>query len=303
MGGRLDATNLAAPLVSVISPIGLDHTEHLGATLAVITREKAGILRPGRPAVAWVEEPEAAAALRDAAQEVEADLLFASDAVRIEAVAPRGRAGQRVTLATPARRYELDLALVGGHQAKNLGLAVAAAEALAAAGFPRLDAAAIARGAAACRWPGRLEGIDLPDGRRALLDAAHNPDGAAMLARFLEGLREGGEGPFDLLFGALADKDAVAMLAGLATRARRIVLTTPPSARAADPAILAANLPEGTAVTVERDPARALDLALAGLASSATLVVCGSIYLIGEIRRQMRERFGVPPPARDVRLL
>lgn len=313
MGGRLDATNLAEPLVSVITPIGLDHTEHLGPTLAAIAREKAGILRPGRPAVAWVEEPEAAASLSTAARELGTDLQFANEAVRIESILPRG-AGQRIALATPQRRHELDLALAGEHQAKNLGLAVAAAEALAAAGFPRLDVAAIARGAAACRWPGRLERIDLPDGRRVLLDAAHNPDGAAVLARFLESLPKSGDGPFDLLFGALADKDAGAMLAGFAPHARRIVLTTPPSARATDPAALAASLPERQSVTVEPDPGRALDLALAGIPTDAgpstsssqgrapTLVVCGSIYLIGDIRRRLRERFGVPPPARDVRL-
>jgi dihydrofolate synthase / folylpolyglutamate synthase len=292
MGGRLDATNLAEPRVSAIAPIGLDHTEHLGPTLAAIAREKAGVLRMGKPAVAWVEAPEAAEALAQAARETGADLRFANREVEIESIEPRGREGQRVALATPQRRYELEVALLGRHQAENLALAVATAEALANQGFPQLDADAVARGAAACRWPGRLESIDLPDGRRVLLDAAHNPDGAAALAEFLAE-----EGEHDLLFGVLADKDAANMLPPLARTARRVVLTGPPSPRALAPESLAALLHDSRAeILIEADPARALDRALEN--AGRELIVCGSIFLIGEIRHLLRQRFGVPLPAR-----
>lgn len=276
LGGRLDATNLADPILSVITPIGFDHQEYLGTTLTSIAREKAGILRPGRPAVVWIEEPEAAESVREAASEIGADLHFASQEVRIEEVSFEGWAGQRVRLSTPVRSYDLRLALLGGHQAKNLGLAVRAAEMLGG-----IDAQAISEGAAACRWPGRLEAIELRDGRRVLLDAAHNPSGAAVLAEFLDRLGR----PADLLFGVLADKDYTEMLGLLAPRAKRIVLTTPASLRAKPPQELAALLGNRGGVLVEPDPGRALETAL-GLGGEI-LAVCGSIYLIGEIRKAL----------------
>ncbi|HEV8581695.1 MAG TPA: folylpolyglutamate synthase/dihydrofolate synthase family protein [Thermoanaerobaculia bacterium] len=282
LGGRLDATNLCDPILSLITPIAFDHREFLGDTLASIAREKAGILRSGRPALAWIEEPEAAGSVRKAAFEIGARLRFASEEVRIGEVEALGWAGQRVRLTTPARRYDLQLALLGAHQAKNLGLAVRGAEALADLGFERIDPPAIAEGTAACRWPGRLEPIELPDGRRVLLDAAHNVSGAAMLADFLDRLGR----PVDLLFGVLADKDYEEMLSLLASRAQRVVLTKPPSPRAKDPAALAALLPGHETVIVEPDPAHALERALD--LKGEILVVCGSIFLVGEIRSRLR---------------
>jgi dihydrofolate synthase/folylpolyglutamate synthase len=299
LGGRLDATNLADPILSLITPISFDHQEYLGDTLAAIAREKAGILRRGRPALAWIEEAEPAESVRAVAIEVGADLHFASSEVKIEGIEIRqgGRPGQRVHLATAIRRYDLEIGLAGAHQAKNLGLAVRAAEVLSASGFPRIDPAAIAGGAAACRWPGRLEEIEIAAGGRricVLLDAAHNPGGAQTLASYLAELAE----PVDLLFGVLADKDARGILAPLAPHVRRFVFTTPESPRAQDPATLAALLPPRTPapeVDVEPHPEAALDRALA--LGNPTVVACGSIFLIGEIRRLLRERFGVPEPA------
>lgn len=282
LGGRLDATNLADPILSVITPIGFDHQEYLGTTLTSIAREKAGILRSGRPAVVWIEEPEAAESVREAASGIGADLHFASQEVGIEEVVFEGWAGQRVRLATPVRSYDLRLALLGEHQAKNLGLAVRAAEMLGDLGFERIGVQAIAGGATSCRWPGRLEVIELKDGRRVLLDAAHNPAGAAVLAEFLDRLGR----PVDLLFGVLADKDYEEMLGLLAPRADRIVLTTPASPRAKPPEELAALLGDRDGVLVEPDPAQALETAL-GLGGEI-LAACGSIFLIGEIRKALR---------------
>jgi len=287
LGGRLDATNLADPILSLITPIGFDHREFLGDTLAAIAREKAGILRSGRPALVWIEDAEPAESVRTVAAEVQADLRFASREVRIESVEPHGWEGQQIRLTTP-REYNLDLALLGDHQAKNLGLAVRAAEALAGLGFDRLSPTAIAAGAAACRWPGRLEPIALPGGRRVLLDAAHNADGAAVLARFLHRL----DGPVDLLFGVLEDKDYGEMLPRLAAHARHVVLTRPVSPRAKDPAELLPLLAGREGVVVEPEPGRALDRALA--LGGEVLVACGSIYLVGEVRKGLRARFGVP---------
>lgn len=292
LGGRLDATNLCDPLLSLITSISLEHQEFLGNTLAAIAREKAGVFRPGRPALVWIDpggNPEAAESVRAVAREKGTDLRFAPDLVTIQEIGSDAWTGQRVRIATPAGDHDLKLHLAGEHQARNLALAVLAAETLAGLGFPKLDERAIAAGAEACRWPGRLEKVDLPDGRRVLLDAAHNAEGAAVLAGFLNRL----PGPVTLLFGALEDKDVTEMLGKLAPRAERVVLTTPASPRARRPEELAPLL-AGHGVEVEPDPGEALDRALE---SSGTLVACGSIYLIGEVRKGLRERFGVPAPA------
>jgi len=160
---------------------------------------------------------------------------------------------------------------------------VRAAETLVELGFDRIGAEAIQEGAAACRWPGRLEAIALPGGRRILLDAAHNEAGARVLAEFLDRMGR----PVDLLFGVLADKDYAGMLGLLAPRARRIVLTTPASPRAKDPAELAALLAGHPGeIFVEPDRDRALDRALA--LGGEVLVACGSIFLIGEVRKGLR---------------
>jgi dihydrofolate synthase / folylpolyglutamate synthase len=289
LGGRLDATNLADPVLSLVTPICLEHREYLGDTLAAIAREKAGIFRPGRPALASVAEPEAAEALRRVAGELGTPLRFAAEELRLEEVEDRGLEGLRVRLVTPAGRHDLTTALPGGHQAGNLALAAWAAETLAGLGFSRLGPEAIAAGAAAARWPGRLEAVDLPGGRRALLDAAHNGGGAAALAGFL---RRAVAGPVDLLFGVLADKDAAEMLCFLEPLADRIVLTAPPSPRARRPEEVAPLLGGRSRVSVEPDLDRALGVALRE--GAETLVICGSIVLVGEARKRLRERFGVP---------
>ncbi len=274
MGGRLDATNVCEPELSLITSISLEHKEHLGDTLAAIAREKAGNFRPGRPALGWLEDPEPSEAVRAVAAELGTDLRFAPELVTIR------KDGQRVRLTTPGGEHDLEQALPGAHQARNLALAVLAAEELG------IGPEAIAEGARSCRWPGRLEMVELPQDRLVLLDAAHNPEGAAALAAFLDG-------PFDLLFGALGDKDVTGMLGPLAERARRVVLTTPASDRARPPEELAELLP-GRDVEIVPDLGQALDRALQ---PGVRLVVCGSIYLIGEVRKRLREKFGVPEPA------
>lgn len=288
LGGRLDATNLSEPQLSLVTSISLEHREYLGDTLDAIAREKAGVFRPGRPALAWVEDPEARNALEEVARERGTVLRFGQDLARFEETGAADWSGQRVRIATPGGEHDLRIALLGDHQRRNLALAVLAAEDLASDGFPRLGPEAIAAGAASCRWPGRLEVIELPDGRRVLLDAAHNAEGAAALGSFLGNL----DRPVDLLFGVLQDKDAAEMLAHVAPHARRLVLTTPASPRAQSPETLLPLL-EGRRVEIEPDREKALDRLLS-LEGGETLVVCGSIYLIGEIRTGLRERFGVP---------
>lgn len=291
LGGRLDATNVVDPVLSVITDIGLDHREYLGDSIPEIAREKAGILRRGGVAVTAGGAGEATEEIVSVARELRADLHAVSEEVEIVSVEPVGREEQSVALATPEATYELRTRLLGEHQARNLAHAVRGAELLRAAGWEKLDQRAIAAGASQCRWPGRLEWVRLPDGRAVLLDVGHNRAAAAALATFLEarGL------DYDLLFGALADKEPETFLPELARRAARVVLTAPPSTRAARPEGLALTLPRPDVVLepgVEAALKRALDLRRAEI-----LLVCGSVFLVGAVRAELRRRFGVPSAA------
>lgn len=297
LGGRLDATNATEPVLSLITEIGLDHQEQLGSTLAAIAGEKAGILRPATPALAWVGKPAARHALERHAKALGCPLENAIDQVRVLERRSLGWEGQETSLATARGTYRLRLALPGAHQARNLALAVRAAETLADLGWTGLDGEAVARGVAECRWPGRLESVSLPvTGRRVVLEAAHNADGARQLAVFLDELGE----EVDLLFGALEDKRPETFLPLLARRCRRLVLTRPPGDRGLAAAELRRCLPANRPVTVAEEPEAALGLALKEPEDEAPpLLVCGSIYLTGRIRTLLRERYGVPAAAAE----
>jgi len=282
LGGRLDATNAAEPILSVVTRIGFDHRAELGETLAAIAGEKAGILRHGVPAVVAAQPEEAAVALAAAAAGRGAPLHEVELETTIDRAQWRGLDGHHLRLRTPLATHDLDLPLAGEHQIENAATAVRAAELLAAR-YPGIAAAAIARGVAAAHWPGRLEAFRLAGtGTTVLLDAAHNPDGCAALARFLARLGR----PYDLLFGCLADKEPAAMLPPLAAAARRVLLTRPASPRALAPEALTAFVPAGTPCEVIPAPRRALAIALHN--PPDLLVVGGSIYLVGELLETLR---------------
>lgn len=302
LGGRLDATNTVAPILSVVTAIGFDHTEHLGRELAAIAREKAGIFRPGIPVVAGAREPEAAAELRVAAARLGAPFVEAHDELRLEALQRHrpfsGRTGQRIWFrpSSGGGLEVFELPLPGRHQADNLSVAVVAARELRHLGWDRLTPRALERGAAAVRWPGRLEEVVLPRGERVLLDGAHNAEGAAALE---DHLATAGA-PYRLLFGVLADKDGAAMLQTLGSNAQSVVLTTVPVPRARPAEELASLVPKGRPVTIEPETERALLVALDKLGTETTLVIAGSLYLVGQLRGALRRGWGVPPAAADL---
>ncbi|WP_343761385.1 folylpolyglutamate synthase/dihydrofolate synthase family protein [Deinococcus depolymerans] len=273
LGGRLDATNALEPALSVVTNVGLDHTEFLGDTPQAIATEKAGILRAGRPAVVGVA-PE----VQPAFDAPGADLWRLDD--HLLDLRLRGWQGAQVTLRTPAGPLTLQTPLLGRHGARNAALAALAALRL---GVP---AAAVTRGAAGTRWPGRLETLPWGAGR-VLLDGAHNPDGAQALAATLEELQVG---PLPLVFGAAGDKDLGGVVAALRPAVSEVILTRAVlSPRAADPRALA-ELFAGLPVTVTDTPAAALEV-LAGRAAPLALV-CGSLYLLGEVRPLLLGRAG-----------
>ncbi|BDG08097.1 bifunctional folylpolyglutamate synthase/dihydrofolate synthase [Anaeromyxobacter paludicola] len=255
LGGRFDATNVVRPAVTAVSRIGLDHEELLGGTLSAIAGEKAGIFKPGVPAVvAAAQPPEAMARLRSEA-------------------ASRG-----APFHVAAEGWDGLVALRGPHQSGNAALAAAALRLLAAGGVA-VPEEAITAGIATARWPGRLEEVG-----GVLLDGAHNPDGAAALAAALRALHPGRA--VELVFGVLADKDHRRILAALAPLARGLHLVAPASPRARPPedyATLARAF--GPRVDVHASCREALDCARAAAADGALVCAAGSLYLVGEARQ------------------
>jgi len=279
LGGRLDATSIAPSFAGAITNIDFDHQQYLGDTLAAIAAEKAGIIKPGMVIVCGERRPDALEVIAAASRERGATLVMAHDGVTCAEVTDAGETTIAVT--TPVRRYRpVTLALRGRHQVSNALVAVRLLEAADAAGV-RVPGDAVEAGLRDARWPGRLELLSLAGGRTALLDAAHNPAGAATLADYL---REAYPGGVPLVFGAVRDKDHEGMLRALLPHVSHLVITAPATPRAAAPLDLlavAARLSPGVAVTCEPDPLAALDRAWA---ISPAIVVAGSIFLLGTVR-------------------
>jgi len=212
LGGRLDATNIVEPLVSVITDIALDHQDYLGDTIAEITREKAGILRAHGTLVTLPQHPEANQTIGEVAASLDLEGLSAADLIPPASPAKTamdrgtGLVPNRYTLSLDGGRLEIDSPLAGQHQQRNIALAVRTAIALR----DRLDGngkaqfaianADIEAGVRNTSWPGRLEQV----GGNVLLDVAHNPAGAWTLRAAIAQLPE--ERPRTLIFSCLKDK-------------------------------------------------------------------------------------------------
>jgi dihydrofolate synthase/folylpolyglutamate synthase len=271
LGGRLDATNLVeAPLACGITSIAkgeggrfLEHEQLLGSTAVAIAREKAGIAKAGRPLSIGPVDPAARDAVVEVAGAAGAGPIWMCRGSTAEAPMPDGT----VVALRPA--------LAGPHQIDNAEVAASMAVLARELGA---STATIERGIERARWPGRFERIDA-GGRTVVLDCAHNVDGARALAATLASEGHRPEKTV-LVFGALADKGWEPMLRILAPLARARVYTCPKGRMPASPEALAAIAP-GTSV---EDPRRAIDRAIDMADSDDTVLVCGSIYLVGEIR-------------------
>ncbi len=277
MGGAHDSTNVIDGEVAVITGVALDHMDFLGTTVAEIAAEKAGILRPGRPAVT-AASGEALTVIADAAQRQRVPLYVLGRDFNVYAE-ECSLQGWRCTVETARQRYcGLQLPLLGAHQLANAALAVQTAELAAVSGE------AIRSGLAQTSWPGRLELISRqPD---ILLDGAHNVQGMAALTAALDRYWPGRR--ICCLLGMLADKQREEALALLLPKIRRAVVTPPPlAARAGDWRQLAAICRQaGVPAEEEADGRRALALSRRWLEEGDCdlLLVCGSLYLIAEIR-------------------
>ncbi|MDZ8172399.1 bifunctional folylpolyglutamate synthase/dihydrofolate synthase [Microbacterium xanthum] len=281
MGGSWDSTNTADGDVAVLAPVGIDHADRLGGTLAEIAAVKSGIIKDGALVVSARQNPDAEAVIRAAANDRGARVAFEGrDFGLTEARLAVG--GQQLSVQGLAGRYdEAYLPVYGSHQGQNAALAIAAVEMLLGAGERPVSAEVLAEAFAVVSTPGRLQLLGTDP--TVLVDAAHNPHGAAALA---SALRESfAFEQWGLVLGVLGDKDAEGIIAALAPAAARVFLTAPASDRAADPDALA-DIAEaaGLDVTVHVDLAAAADeaRAWAGESSQRAVVVAGSVVLAGE---------------------
>jgi dihydrofolate synthase/folylpolyglutamate synthase len=257
LGGRLDATNVVDPAVAVVTGVAFDHEAILGDTLAQIAAEKAGIWKPGRPAIIG-------------ASGLAAAVPVLAEAARAAGAVPRVIDDADVAAVPP-------LGLPGEHQRRNAAAAIAAVGAL---GLPMVAAAL-----ATVRHPGRFEIVERPVALagvpRIILDGAHNPHGAAALA---DALRARGEHPV-LIAAASADKDVAAIAAALAPAVRAVVATRYQQERAMDPARLAAVFAAAPGAPSEISAAPDLAAALAVAAThQAPIAIAGSLFVVGEAR-------------------
>jgi dihydrofolate synthase/folylpolyglutamate synthase len=283
MGGRLDATNVVQPQLTIISNVSFDHQEFLGSTLSRIAREKAGIIKKQVPLVTAVKQPVALAVIKTRCSALNAPCYRIGRQIKVRTLGE-----QRFSYRGLGWRLEkLHLPLAGRHQVVNAATALGGLEVLERWGYYNLDAEQIREGLVKTRWPGRLEllGGQPP----VLLDGAHNYAGIVALRQALQ--EEYTYRRLIVVLGIMADKDLRGMLLRLAPLADRIILTRPKYERAAEPESLRAVVGEFAERTeLIRPVGEALERAT-GLATSEDLVlVTGSLYFIGEVKEIQEEK-------------
>ncbi len=294
MGGRLDATNVVEPRVSVITDISLDHQKFLGNTVGEIAREKVGILRPGGVAVTLPQQPEANDVIGNTILEIGAVGVSAVQYVPpVSPASPQYRvpstenkpARYQYPLQVLGKQILVETPLVGRHQLRNVALAIATAEELNKQGFAQIAPDSIERGVRDTRWPGRFQHVPAQGNwPEIVLDVAHNPAGAWALRSALSERYD--DRPLVFVFGAMRDKAISDMTEILFPLAERVIATRPDNPRSASPEEIQ-QAGERTGTTIEAVPEipAALERAQAAASPGAVIVVTGSIYLVGEAMR------------------
>ena len=294
LGGRMDSTNVVEPLVTAVTPISLDHVKQLGGTLELIAAEKAGIFKPGVPAVTCEQPPEVERVLRDVAASNGTALEVLGKEIdfsaRFEASRDLGR-HNRVCFNTGHSAFEhLAAPFLGEHQAVNLGVALAAMDHLRRCPeFAGVTDAACAAGLAGLRFEGRME-VVREEKPIVVVDAAHN---AASVEALLRGV--GQHFRYDsnvVIFGCCNDKDVKGMMEKLVAGADKIVFTRVDSIRSAEPAELAALYTElyGKTAHVADTLPEALRLARRAATEDDLITITGSFYLVGQAKKMLAER-------------
>ncbi|MCK4258035.1 MAG: bifunctional folylpolyglutamate synthase/dihydrofolate synthase [Halanaerobiales bacterium] len=287
LGGRLDATNVINPLASVITTIGLDHTEYLGNTLAEIAFEKAGIIKDNTPVIIGVEEKEAYEVIEKQAMLKNAPLYTPLPNASWKNI-EQNLSHQRFFLKVGDKAYpDLELALLGEHQIRNAVLAIETMN-VVKEHFSKVDDEKIYRGLREVSWPGRLELVG--EKPYILLDGAHNIAGIDVLAQFLEGIKENYNNLY-LVMSILRDKDIEKMVKRMAPIATKIIFTQNENSRVSSAEELA-QFVESNDVDIELKPnfevaindcitiAKDLDL----------ICITGSFYTVAEARELLLEK-------------
>ena len=271
LGGRLDATNVCdRPLVSIITSISREHWQQLGPTLADIAREKAGILKPGCPAVVGLLPPAAESVVRSRIVELSCPAVWAEPALELRtSEAQRWASYQGV---------EYPLPLLGAHQLSNSALAIAALQILQQSGW-QISEAALVTGMAKTRWAGRLQWT-IWQNRQLLIDGAHNPAAAQVLRQFVDSLAPKS---VTWVMGMLSTKDHADIFRALLKPSDRLYLIPVPDHSSANPlelVMVARNIcPE--LADCRTYPELVIALSAAVASSENLVVLCGSLYLVG----------------------
>jgi dihydrofolate synthase/folylpolyglutamate synthase len=271
LGGRLDATNVLDPEVAVITTIGLDHQEFLGEALASVAREKAGVIKPGRPVILGTVPQEVEHIFGEAAVERKAPMYRATHDFRVTDASPFGFQGLGFDVG------DLQLALRGSYQRENAGTAIAAAILLRRRFAFEVEA--IRRGLVEVRWPGRLDVVHTAP--LVVLDGAHNIDGIAALVRELPAVIGGRA--VHLLFGVMRDKRWQPMVEAIAPHVASATVTTVLPPRGEAPEVLAQAFAPHCRVHVAAQPLDGLETLLAAASEEDAVLVTGSLFLVGAV--------------------
>ena len=287
LGGRLDATNILSPAVTIITRIDFDHENFLGHSLKEIACEKAGILKPGVPLILAEQGPEARDVILNRADELRCRVFETALTFQITPLSSRnGLFRARVTETASGKSFELAPSLPGCFQLQNAINAVAAARYLTNRGF-RISANDITEGICKTVWPGRLE--KLQSGPDVYLDGAHNPGAARELAQFLAQNFAGRK--IWLIYGALRDKAVDEVAGQLFPHAAEVIFTEPRTSRAISaPRLAEIASHHASSFSVISSAEQALDQALANAVPGDAVFITGSLYLVGQLRHYWEQR-------------
>jgi len=315
MGGRLDATNVVEPRLSIITDISLDHQKYLGETVAEIAREKAGVIRPGGILVTLPQLPEANDVIGNAIFDAGARAVNAvpymppvspgsPSCLSSEWTADDGQKSgvrNRYPLEVMGTRIMVESPLVGRHQLRNLALAIAAAEELHTQGIAEITPETIAKGIRETQWPGRFQVVPAAGEEPGyVLDVAHNPAGAWALRSTLSSaypdsanVDSGNGRPITMVFGVMRDKAMQEITEILFPIADHVIVTHANNPRSASPDEIrqaAARVAAGIDIEDADDVASALERARKVAGAGGLVVVTGSIYIVGEAMRMLGVR-------------
>jgi dihydrofolate synthase/folylpolyglutamate synthase len=292
MGGRVDATNIVDPSVSVFADISLDHTEWLGSTVAAIAREKAGILRNQGVMVTLPQSPEVNQSLAEVATRLRVRMVNAAEYVPTGTRSPH-RLRNQYPIQVQGERIEVDSPLRGKHQQRNLALAIATAIELRSNHGYNITQAAITTGIRDTRWPGRLEQFKASSGAALVLDVGHNPACAWAVRSFLVRMEK--RQPRTLIFSCLRDKAISEIAEILSPLFDHVIITQVNSPRAATLEELTIAFVAAGSVTVETQPDShaALTRAQELTPNEGIIVGIGSFYLIGGLRAELTSEHSI----------